>query len=228
MAHADAHIGAVDAPIPYPSYSREERIADAIMHIIGVLGGFILSYALIAFVAGQNDPAALFATLIYCAAVMFSFCVSALYHFTPIEDLRHSFQRWDHAAIFLKIAGTYTPMVMIIGGDFSFFLLGIVWTLSILGMVWKVMFWTNPSWRSTALYLVLGWLALLLAYPLIATLPWASSACVGMGALLYTLGSAFYSADKMRFSMAIWHLCVVLATGSFMAALWIARASIGA
>ena len=119
-------------------------------------------------------------------------------------------------------------MVMIIGGDFSFFLLGIVWTVSIFGMIWKVRFWSTPGLGSTFLYLGLGWLALLLAYPLIATLPWLSSACVALGALLYTLGSVFYSADKMRFSMAIWHLCVVLATGSFMAALWIARASIGA
>ena len=114
-------------------------------------------------------------------------------------------------------------MVMIIGGDFSFFLLGIVWTLCIAGVVWKVAFWSEPNWRSTVLYLILGWSALLLAYPLITTLPWASSALVGMGGLFYTVGALFYSAERVRFSMPVWHLCVILATASFMAAIWVAR-----
>ncbi|MEM7242753.1 MAG: hemolysin III family protein [Pseudomonadota bacterium] len=226
MAETHLHTGTY-TPMPYPRYSREERVADFSMHVAGVLGGLVASILLIRFVALQGDANATFSTLVYCFAVMFSFVVSAAYHFTPVEAYRHFFQRWDHAAIFLKIAGTYTAMVMIIGGDFSFFVLGIVWALSIGGMIWKVAYWTEPNWRSTLLYLALGWGAIVLAYPLIATLPWASSAFVGVGALVYTLGTFFYSAEHLRFSMAIWHLCVLLATASFMVAIWIARGGAG-
>ena len=222
MAETHLHNG-TDVPDPYPIYSRQERMADASMHVLGVVGGFIASVLLIRFVAMQGDADAIFSTLVYCLAVMFSFVVSAAYHFTPIEAYRHVFQRWDHAAIFLKIAGTYTAMVMIIGGDFSFFVLGIVWTLSVAGMVWKVFYWSEPNWKSTVLYLILGWGAIVLAYPLIVTLPWMSSAFVGLGAILYTIGTIFYSATKLRFSVATWHLFVVLATASFMIAIWIAR-----
>ncbi len=221
---ADTHLYHGDqTPEPYPIYSREERLADAVMHGIGVFGGLIASILLIRFVALQGDAHAILSTLIYCAAVMFSFVVSALFHFTPIVEYRKTFQKWDHAAIFLKIAGTYTPMVMIIGGDFSFFVLGMVWALCLMGMVWKICYWSEPNWRSTILYLVLGWGAIVLAYPLIATLPWMSSAFIGLGAICYTLGTFFYAADKMRFSVAIWHFLVICASASFMAALWIAR-----
>jgi len=189
-------------PDYYPVYSRAERVADGTMHVLGISLGVIASIYLVWLAATTST--AVSSVIIYCCAVTASFIASALYHFTPSEGLRPAFRRADHAAIFVKIAGTYTPLVALIGGGFSYSVLGLVWVAAMGGVIWKLVFWSEPDWRSTLLYVALGWASLALAWPFATTMPALSSALVVAGGLTYTAGVVFYRWDNLRFSVAIW------------------------
>lgn len=209
------------SPDYYPSYSRPERIADLTMHILGVCLGTIAALQLIWLVSARADFAATASVLVYCFSVMASLVASLMYHFTPFEAWRPVFRRFDHAAIFLKIAGTYTPLVVLIGGNFNYGVLALVWILAIGGMIWKVFFWEDPNWKSTLLYLALGWISIALAWPIVKIVPWEASGLMATGGIIYTLGVIFYRWDDLRYSVAIWHAFVLVASGClYTAILW--------
>ena len=210
----------ISHPDYYPTYSHAERIADAAAHVLGIVLGLGASIHVSALAIDTST--APIAVIIYCISIMSSFIASALYHFPPSKLWQPVFRRADHAAIFLKIAGTYTPLVALIGGGFSYFILALVWIIAIGGIVWKLFFWSTPNWRSTLLYLTLGWLSIALAWPFVKTMPWASTLLVTIGGLTYTLGVIFYRWDNLRFSVAIWHGFVLVASACFLGAINIA------
>lgn len=207
---------------PYPRYSRAERIADSAMHILGVSGAIAGAVALLIISVPQEALGETMALAVYGAALMATFIASAFYHFTPWEALRPVLRRVDHAAIYLKIAGTYTPLVVLIGSGFAYAVLGLVWGLAIIGMVLKLFFWRRPGWASATLYLVMGWLSLTLIWSLWPLVPGAVIALMALGGLCYTVGVPFFAAEKLRFSLAIWHGCVLVASALFFAAIAIA------
>lgn len=210
-------------PDYYPTYSKPERLADGIMHVLGVVGSITASVILIVFVQSFGTVDQQFAAWVYGLCMVFAFCASAAYHFTPIEGLRPTLRRLDHAGIFLKIAGTYTPLVVIIGSGFSYFILGMVWAVALFGVIWKVIYWSAPDWRSTLLYVGLGWASLALAWPLIQNIPVQASILTFFGGLIYTLGVIFYRWNSLRFSVAIWHGFVLVASACFFAAIYISE-----
>jgi len=211
---------------PYPTYSRAERIADGIIHAVGVmlaLSGVIVLIVFAAFWArdgGARGGAGHVAALaVYGGALLASLVASACYHMTPWERVRPALRRIDHAAIYLKIAGTYTPLVALIGSAFAWVVLGVVWALAITGMVLKLAFWRDPGRLATAFYLVLGWIGLLLIWPMVQTLPVAVLILVACGGVLYSAGVVFFTWDSLRYSNAIWHGFVLVASGCFFAAI---------
>ena len=121
--------------------------------------------------------------------------------------------------IYLKIAGTYTPLVLFSGSMTSFVVLGVVWTFAVYGMIQKLFFWRSPSKYSPALYLFTGWLSLPLLWSLMPVLPWPSSGLIAAGGLLYTGGVIFFNWEKLKFSLAIWHGFVFAASACFFAAI---------
>jgi hemolysin III len=210
------------APSPasdYPDYALSERIADGVIHGFGVAfalaGGVLLTMA-----AALTQPGGrAVAVGIYGFALVATFVASACYHMTPWDRFRPALRRVDHAAIYLKIAGTYTPLTVLVGGAFAYTVLGVVWVLALAGAVAKMFFWRRPGRAGVLLYLLLGWLGVLLVWPLAAALPPPALILVGAGGLLYTAGCVFFLWDGLKFSNAIWHGFVLAASGCFFAAI---------
>jgi hemolysin III len=211
----------VVTPYVYPAYARSERIADGTVHLLGVLLAVTGTVLLLVFAAlwAQGGPGQMAALAVYGGAITLSLIASACYHMTPWERFRAPLRRLDHAAIYLKIAGTYTPLVVLVGGVFSYVVLAAVWVAAIGGAVAKLAFFRSPGWVGTALYLGLGWASLLLAWPLVTNLPPAASVLVLTGGLIYSLGVVFFRWESLKFSNAIWHGFVLAGSGCFYAAI---------
>lgn len=206
----------------YPAYAREERIADGVMHMLGVtsaLAGAIWLIIWSVLSLGLGEVAAL---SVYGAALMATFLASAFYHMTPWESWRPVLRRVDHAAIYLKIAGTFTPLVVLIGTGAGYLTLGLVWALAVFGMIRKLFYWQTPGRWGPVLPLVMGWMGGFLVWSAWAELPTATIAFVVAGGLTYSLGVVFFAWDGLKYAMAIWHAHVVTASAFFFAAIWFA------
>ncbi len=203
----------------YPAYARSERIADGVIHGLAVTLAITGTVLLTTYAALEASGGTVAALSIYGGALIFSFLASSAYHFTPWERLRAPLRRLDHAAIYLKIAGTYTPLVVMIGSAFAYAVLAVVWTLAVLGMVAKLFFWKTPGHWGTALYLLLGWASVTLIWSLAPILPITATVLIAVGGLLYSAGTVFFSWESLKFANAIWHGFVLAASGCFFAAI---------
>lgn len=211
----------------YPTYARSERIADGTMHAVGVLGAITGTIVLIVWSTGTATAGQIAAISVYGATLIATFVASAFYHMTPWAGIRPILRRFDHAAIYLKIAGTYTPLVVLIGSWFAYVVLAVIWGLAVLGMVLKLFFWRTPGRFGPALYLVMGWLSLALIWSLWPIVPVPVVVLIAAGGLLYTAGVPFYASETMKYAIAIWHGFVVVASGCFFAAIAMATAALG-
>ena len=200
----------------YPSYTRSERVADGSMHAIGVTGAVLGAIALLVWSVPVASPWEIAAISVYAITLIGTFTASALYHMTPWDSIRPVLRRIDHAAIYMKIAGTYTPLVVMIGSGLAYVVLGIIWALAVIGMVLKLAFWSAPGQFGPALYLIMGWMSVVLFWSSWTDLP---IGYITAGGLLYTVGVVFYAAKGMRFSNAIWHGFVIAASACFFVAI---------
>lgn len=203
----------------YPSYTRSERIVDGSMHLIGVTGAVLGAILLLIWSAKTSSPGEMAAVAIYAITLIATFSASAFYHMTPWERIRPVLRRIDHAAIYLKIAGTYTPLVVMIGSGLAYVMLGIVWAMAVIGMTLKLAFWRTPGRFGPVLYLVMGWMSIVLILTSWSKLPLGY---IIAGGLLYTTGVAFYAAKNMKYSNAIWHGFVISASACFFMAISLA------
>jgi len=203
----------------YPTYTRSERIADGTMHILGVSGAIFGAIFLAVWNFEKLGGGQTAALIVYSIAMIATFSASALYNMSPWENVRPVFRRIDHAAIYLKIAGTYTPLVVLIGSLTSYLVLAIVWGLAAFGVIRKLFFWHTPGKAGTVLYLIMGWLSVFLIWSLVPVLPIAATALIVGGGLTYTLGVVFYVWKSLKFSRAIWHGFVLVASVCFYIAI---------
>ena len=210
----------------YPRYARSERIADGTMHALGLTGALTGAVLLIVWAALHLGAGEIAALSVYGAALIATFAASAFYHMTPWEGLRPTLRRIDHSAIYLKIAGTYTPLVVMIGSAFSYVVLALVWALALFGMAQKLFFWRVPGRFGPALYLVMGWMGVAVIWMAWPLLPGAATVLIALGGALYTFGVIFYAAERMKFSTAIWHGFVIAASACFFAAIALGAAAI--
>lgn len=200
----------------YPNYTRSERVADGSMHAIGVTGAVLGAIMLLVWSAPVASPWEVTAIAVYAITLVGTFTASAFYHMTPWENIRPVLRRIDHAAIYLKIAGTYTPLVVMIGSGLAYVVLAIVWALAVIGMVLKLVFWSKPGQFGPALYLIMGWMSVVLVWSSWEALPFGY---ILAGGLLYTVGVLFHAARNMKFANAIWHGFVVAASACFFVAI---------
>ncbi|MEL6467582.1 MAG: hemolysin III family protein [Pseudomonadota bacterium] len=203
--------------MPYP-YSARETLADASVHAVGLGAGVTGAAILIMHVVQTQGAVQIAATSVYAGLAVFALLASALYHLLPWEASRPVFHRIDHAAIYLKIAGTYTPLVVLIGSAFAYVVLAAVWIVALLGAVAKLSFWATDARGSLALYLAMGWASVLLIWPMWQSLPGASTALIVVGGGLYSVGTIFYARKTLRFQNAIWHVFVLAASACFFGA----------
>lgn len=209
----------------YPNATIPERIADGMMHALGLLGASIGATLLIIWASGAVTTGRMIALTIYCVALISTFAASAIYNMMPYYRPRPMLRRIDHAAIYLKIAGTYTPLVAMIGTGFAYAILGVVWALAVIGITLKLFFWRTPGRFGPALYLIMGWLSIGLIWAMIPIVPAKVIGLIAAGGLIYTAGVPIYAAKSMPFSTPIWHGFVVVASACFFAAITIGAAA---
>ncbi len=191
-------------------YTKKEEVVNAITHGIGVLLSITALVFLVMF-AVQNGSAWHVVTFtIYGVSMLLLYLSSTLVHSFPEGKLKDLFEIFDHSAIYLFIAGTYTPFTLIvINGALGWTLLGIVWGIAIAGIVFKSFFVKKFLYISTILYVVMGWLIVIGWNPLVNTLPTAGITLLVVGGLLYTIGAIFYVWRGFTFHHAVWHLFVL-------------------
>jgi hemolysin III len=159
---------------------------------------------------------------VFGATVVLLYLTSTLYHALPPNRAKHVFRIFDHSAIFLLIAGTYTPFTLgILRGPWGWTLFAIVWTVAIAGVVLKAIDGFRYPRLSTVLYIVLGWVAIVAIRPLWALMPAAGWLWLIAGGLAYTGGVAFFAAERVRYAHFVWHLFVLAGTiCHYVAVLW--------
>ncbi|WP_040817073.1 PAQR family membrane homeostasis protein TrhA [Litoreibacter arenae] len=205
----------------YPKYSRAEILADGLVHALGLAASVIGISLFLAYRWDHISTGQLVALCVYWVGLIAMFTVSGAYHMTPWERFRAHLRRADHATIFLKIAGTYTPFVVTIGTAFGYAVLAIVWALAAFGAITKLFRWSAPGRWNAALYVGLGWISVALMWSVFETSA-AAGWCAAAGGILYTAGILFFKWESLRFSNAIWHGFVVAASGFFFAAVSLA------
>jgi hemolysin III len=190
-----------------------EEVAHSVTHGIGLLAAIAGVVVLVLQAAATRDPWRITACAVYATTLVLLYGTSTLYHALSATRARRVFRVLDHSAIFLLIAGTYTPFALIsLRGPWGWTLLGIVWGLAVLGITAKAVFGTRWPILSTALYVGMGWVVLVAVKPLVAHVPAGAIAWLLAGGVAYTAGIVFYAWTRLRYSHAIWHLFVL--TGS--------------
>ena len=212
----------------YPDYTRAERIADGVIHVLGVGAALAGVTLLFAFWAGTMGLGTLLATAIYAGALILMLSASAAYHMAAHTPARPILRRIDHAAIYVKIAGTLTPLAILLGTAFGYTVLAVVWVLALIGAAHKLLARRGRMSTGWLPQVALGWLGMALIVPLWPALPTSSVTLILSGGLIYTVAVVFYCWESLRYCNAIWHGLVLLATGCCFLGLSGAIAAAGA
>lgn len=191
-------------------YSRREELANSLTHAAGA----VLSVAGLVFllVRALQDGNAwhVFSFSIYGLSLVLLYLASTLYHAVPKLEWKYFLKKLDHAAIFLLIAGTYTPFLLNnLRGPWGWSLFGVIWGLTILGLVIKLGFIDKLEKTSLVLYIAMGWLALVAVGEMLSQVGKTSLILLLVGGICYTVGVVFYLWRKLPFNHAIWHLFVL-------------------
>lgn len=200
-----------------------EEIANSISHGVGMLASLAAAPVLIVAAVQRGEAAGIVGASVFAATMVMLYLTSTLYHALPRSRTKQVFQVLDHGAIFLLIAGTYTPFTLgALRGTWGWTLFGLVWSLALGGIVLKIVVGPRHPRISTALYLVMGWLAIVAVKPLLQYVaPWGLFWLLA-GGVAYTLGVVFFALDqRYRYCHFIWHLFVLAGTAChFIAVYW--------
>ena len=198
-------------------YTVGEEIANSVIHGLGAALSVSALTMLVVFAAQSGNGWALGASIVYGISLVLEYTASTLYHSFPWPRVKHVFKILDHAGIYLLIAGSYTPFMLVTLRGASLgplshvgtWLFGIVWGLAVIGISVEA-FWTyRPRWLSAAVYLFMGWLVVLAIQPLMVGLAPAGLWLLVAGGLCYTVGTIFYVLKQVKYMHAIWHLFVL-------------------
>jgi hemolysin III len=191
-------------------YTLGEELANSVTHAFGLLLSVIGLVALLNAPALAGSVRAIAACTVYGATLILLYTTSTLYHCTMRPDAKRLLRTLDHLAIFLLIAGTYTPFVLIaLRGTWGWTLFGIIWTLAAVGVAVELSRLRHVRGLMVALYLSMGWVGLVAIKPLAAALPAAALWLLFGGGVSYTFGVLFYQWRSLRYHHAVWHLFVL-------------------
>ena len=174
-----------------------------------------------------GDVRFVFGVSVFGATMVLLYLASTLYHSVTHDAAKRLFRLLDHTAIFLLIAGSYTPFALgVLRGPWGWSMLAAVWTLAIVGITLKIIQRTRHSRISIVLYLLMGWLAVVAVKPILSLVPIPGIALILAGGIAYTGGLVFFAAHRIRYNHFIWHLFVIAGTAChFFAVLWYAGVS---
>jgi hemolysin III len=191
------------------SYSLGEEIASAVSHGVGA-GLAIAALSILAVVASREGASHVVPCVIYGSGMFLMFLMSTLYHSFPPGTTKRVFQILDHEMIFLMIAGTYTPLVLItLQGALGWWLFGTIWGLALVGMVFQAFFTGRFRYVSTAFYVLMGWVAVFALKPLVGEMAPAGIRWLWIGGACYTLGAVIYLFKRVPYLHFVWHLAVL-------------------
>jgi hemolysin III len=191
----------------------QEEIANSVSHGIALAAAVFGLPFLLAAAIRRGGLAGIVGAGVFATTVVLLYSISTLYHALPEGRAKRIFRLLDHGAIFLLIAGTYTPVTIgVLRGAWGWTLLGLEWILATIGILLKVIRGVRNPGLSMALYIGMGWLALIAIRPLWMHMPASGIAWLAAGGVAYTAGVAFYALERVRYAHLAWHLCVIAGT----------------
>jgi len=204
--------------------TKGEEVANSLSHGFGVLAAIVAAPFLITTAFQHGSLLKVIGASIYLFSILLLYSASTLYHACSHADWKRLLRKVDHSAIFILIAGTYTPFTLgPLRGAWGWGILSVVWTIAVFGVLLTVFTKVRRPWLSIGLYLGMGWLVVVAIRPLMQNLPPMGLKWLVAGGLAYTLGVFFYVAKKYRYTHSIWHLFVLAGTAChYFAVLWYA------
>jgi hemolysin III len=201
---------------PDREQSRPEEITNSLSHGLGGLAALIGAPLLIRHAARHGDPWFMIGASVFVATIILLYLASTLYHALPTGKAKRLFRHIEHSAIFLLIAGTYTPLMLgVLRGAWGWSLLGIIWAIAGVGVILRIfekVSFSAPK-LATGLYLLMGWVIVVAIVPLSELMPTAGLIWLVAGGLAYTAGVVFYVTDaRLRYGHLVWHLFVMAGT----------------
>lgn len=205
-----------------PAYTAAERRVDRVLHVTGVAGALLAVPVLIGLaVVWHTGPGTVAAVSVYGACLIAMFVASAGYHLVHHPRFADWLRRLDHAAIYAKIAGTYTPFTVLLGGERGYLVLAGMWSAAGAGIALKLLAPRRLEWLSIGLYLAMGWAVVVVGGPILGALGTPALVLLFVGGGLYTAGVVFHLWDSLPFQNVIWHGAVLAASFVFYAAILI-------
>lgn len=188
-------------------YSVAEEIANSISHGVGFILGIVgLVLLLTQAVANEAGSVAITSYSLYGGSIILLFLASTLYHAIPNQAAKRRLKVFDHCAIYLLIAGTYTPFLLVgLNSSLARGLMVVIWSLALIGVIFKLAFTHRFKVVSLVTYLGMGWLSLVVIYQMVMTLSAGAVSLLAVGGIVYTLGVIFYVNKRIPFNHAIWH-----------------------
>ena len=197
-------------PSLHPAYSPREELANALTHGVGAAAALAGGAVLITLTAIYGDGWQLAGAIVFGVALLLLYTASTLYHAISHPVAKGRLKVFNHCAIYLLIAGTYTPFTLVgLRGPTGWWLFGTIWTLALAGVVFKLFSTGRFKKLSTLIYIGMGWLVLVAIKPMLAALSTASLLWLLAGGVAYTLGTFFYMRPGLRYAHAIWHGFVI-------------------
>lgn len=205
-------------------FMPREEIANTISHGLALVLALVAVPVLVLSAMRAGDVRFLIGVSVFGATMVLLYLASTLYHSTTHEAAKQLFRLFDHTAIFLLIAGSYTPFALgVLRGPWGWSMLAAVWTLAIVGITLKIITRTRHSRICIVLYVLMGWLAVVAVKPILALIPVPGILLILAGGIAYTGGLAFFAAHRIRYHHFIWHLFVIAGTVChYFAVLWYA------
>jgi hemolysin III len=198
-----------------------EEVASSVSHGMGLVVALVAGPLLIARAAAHNLPWGTVSASVFVATIVVMYLASTLYHALPQGRAKRVFRRLEHGAIFLLIAGTYTPFTLVaLRGAWGWTIFGLVWLLAAVGILLKAVATTRHRWLPAVLYLALAWLILVAIRPLTLHVPHAGLMWLLWGGIAYTVGMAFFAVRLVPYSHFVWHLFVLAGTTCHFVAVW--------
>ncbi|MCC7054164.1 MAG: hemolysin III family protein [Gemmatimonadaceae bacterium] len=189
---------------------HREEIANAVTHGVGALASAAAGAVLVTLAAQSGTRLQMVSAIVFCSSMLLLYTASTLYHAIPNPVTKRRLKVFDHCAIYMLIAGTYTPFTLVaLNGTLGWWLFGVVWGLAALGVTFKLFFTGRFKLFSTLVYIGMGWMAIFAVRPMLQAIPVAALAWLLAGGVAYTAGTVFYHNEKLRYSHAVWHLFVL-------------------
>jgi len=192
------------------TFTKKEEIAHAITHGIGALLSIAALVLLIVFSSLNGDAMQVISGIVFGTTMLFMYLSSTIVHSLPEGKWKDVFQIFDHSSIYLFIAGSYTPFLLVpLRGDIGWTLFGVIWGIAIVGIIFKIFFVKKFLILSTLVYILMGWLIIFVWEPLTNLMHGNGITLLVIGGIFYTVGAIFYMWRSFPYHHAVWHLFVI-------------------